>query len=122
MTFRLALLAVFLVLASQARAQINPWHTNRGPHLAPSDSALMNEAAQKLLAESPPANGTAETWQNEATGAAGKVSYLGPVSRTVRGTKYACRQLSYEVTLRNTKTSTTRAAWCHMPDGSWKLN
>ena len=124
MTSRLALLAAFLLLAGSAQAQINPFKGHRGaPSLADSDVTLLDQTGQKLLGDTKPAKGASETWQNDATGAAGKVAYVGPTSRKVGTTKFACRRLRYEVTLKDSKTAhTARAAWCQQPDGSWQLN
>ena len=123
MTSRLALLAAFLLLAGSAQAQINPFQGRKGaPRLADSDVTLLDQTGQKLLGDTKPAKGASETWQNDATGAAGKVDYLGPTSRKVGTTKYACRRLRYEVTLKGAKTARiTHVAWCQQPDGAWKL-
>ena len=94
MTSRLALLVAFLLLAGSAQAQINPFQGRKGaPRLADSDVTLLYQAGQKLLGDSKPAKGASETWQNDATGAAGRVDYLGPTTRKVGTTKYACRLL-----------------------------
>jgi surface antigen len=124
MHLRLLLLVLLLLPAGAAQAQINPFKGNRGaPKLADSDLTLLEQAGRKLLGDTAPAAGTVETWQNEATGAAGTVTYVGPVSRTVQGTKYACRRVKYAVLLKDRPTPrTTRAAWCRLPDGTWKLN
>ena len=124
MTTRFSLFAAaFLLLAGSAQAQINPFKSNRGaPRLADTDVTLLAQTGKKLLGDTAPTKGSSETWQNDATGAAGNVSYVGPTSRTVGTTKYACRRLRYEVTLKGRKTPrSTRAVWCHMPDGTWKL-
>jgi surface antigen len=123
MTSRLALLAAFLLIAGSAQAQINPFQGRKGaPRLADSDVTLLFQTGQKLLGDIKPAKGASETWQNDATGSAGRVDYLGPTTRKVDATKYACRLLLYEVTVKGAKTArTTRAAWCRLPDGTWKL-
>ncbi len=129
MPLRLALFAAFLLLAGpllagSAQAQINPFKGRNGaPRLADSDVALLDQSAQKLLVDPAPSPGATEIWQNDATGAGGTVAYLGPSNRTVQGTKYACRRLKYVVTLKDRPTPRSlRAAWCHLPDGTWKLN
>ncbi len=124
MTSRLALLATFVLLAGSAQAQTNPFQGHRGaPRLADSDVTLLDQTSQKLLGDTKPAKGGTETWQNDATGAAGKVAYVGPTSRKVGTTKYACRRLRYEVTLKDSKKARAiRAVWCQQPDGSWQVN
>ena len=127
MTLRPALLAALLsgvvLSAGAAQAQINPFKTTKGaPQLDDSDLPLLEQAGSKLLAETAPARGASETWRNEATGAAGTVTFLGPTHRTVRGQTYACRRLQYDVTLKDRPTPrTTRVAWCQLPDGAWKI-
>ncbi|MDR3663134.1 MAG: hypothetical protein P4L86_22585 [Mycobacterium sp.] len=118
------MLAAFLLLAGSAQAQINPFKGHRGaPRLADSDVTLLDQTGQKLLGDAKPAKGASVTWQNDATGATGKVVYVGPTSRKVGTTKFACRRLRYEVTMKDSKKArTARAAWCQQPDGSWHLN
>lgn len=124
MKLRLALICAFVLLAGSAQAQINPFKGNNGaPRLADSDLPLMDEARQKLLGDEAPAVGTSEAWKNEATGDSGTVTYLGPTKRTVAGTTYDCRRVKYSIMLKVRKTPrTARVAWCHLPDGSWKMN
>ena len=124
MTSRLALLAAFLLLAGSAQAQINPFRDHKGaPRLVDLDLTLLGQAGQKLLGEPEPAKGASETWQNDATGAAGTITYLGPTTRKVGTTKYACRRLRYGVTVKDSKKARSlRVAWCQLPDGTWKLN
>ena len=123
MKFRFALVAVFLLLAGSAQAQINPYKGKNVPRLASSDLTLLGQSEQKFLGDTAPTKGASENWTNAATGAVGSVAYVGPTSRTVATVKYTCRRLRYEVTLKGrTKPRSTRVAWCHMPDGSWKAN
>jgi surface antigen len=124
MTSRLVLIAAFLLLAGSAQAQINPFKGHRGaPRLADSDLTLLDQTGQKLLGDTKPAKGSSETWQNDATGAAGTVAYLGPATRKIGTTKFACRRLRYTVTVKDAKKARSiRVAWCQQPDGTWKLN
>ncbi len=124
MKFCIALLAAFLLLAGTAEAQINPFKGNKSaPRLDDSDLPLLEQAGQKLLGHAAPAKGARESWTNDATGNAGTVAYVGPTSRRVGGVTYACRRLKYSVTLKLRPTPrTTTVAWCHLPDGTWKMN
>ena len=124
MKLSLALFAAFLLLAGSAQAQINPFKGNRSaPRLDDSDLPLLEQAGQKLLGDQAPAKGASETWTNDATGNAGTVTYAGPTSRRVGGATYSCRRLKYSVTLRlRPAPRTTTVAWCHLPDGTWKMN
>ena len=119
-----AVLAASLFAAGAAQAQINPFRSSsHSPRLSSADLALMEQAGQKLLGETAPATGASEAWHNDDTGAAGQVAFIGPTQRTVRGTTFACRRLSYTVTLRNRPTPrTTHVNWCRQPDGTWKMN
>ncbi len=121
MTSRFALLVAFLLIAGSAQAQINPFQGHRGaPRLADSDVTLLDQTGQKLLGDTKPTKGASEAWLNNATGAAGKVAYVGPASRKVGTTKFACRRLRYEVTLKDAKKArAARVVWCQQPDGSW---
>ena len=119
-----AVFAAFLLLAGGAQAQINPFKGNKSaPRLDDTDLPLLDQAAQKLLGEQAPAKGASEAWNNDATGDAGTVTYVGPTSRTVKGAKYACRRLKYTVTLKlRPAPRSTNVAWCRLPDGTWEMN
>ena len=125
MKIRLVLLLPgFLLAAASAQAQINPFrHNQNAPPLADTDLAMLEQAGQKLLTDAAPAPDTSEIWQNDATGAGGTVTYIGPTKRKVAGVTYACRKMKYSVTLKTRPAPRiTVVAWCHQADGSWKLN
>ena len=125
MNIRLALLLpAFLLAAASAQAQINPFrHSQNAPPLVDSDLAMLEQAGQKLLTDEAPAPGASQVWQNDATGAGGTITYVGPTKRKVAGTTYACRKVNYSVTVKTRHTPrTTSVAWCHQADGSWKIN
>ncbi|CAH2603970.1 17kDa_Anti_2 domain-containing protein [Rhodovastum atsumiense] len=112
-----------LLLAGTAQAQVNPWRNNRtAPRLTEADTALMHQAAQKLLDAPNPPVGRIEHWSNAETGAAGTVTFRGPRSHTAQGQNFACRHLEYTTTVHGR--SGERSAevdWCRTKDGSWKL-
>ena len=124
MKLSLALFAAFLLLAGSAQAQINPFKGNKSaPRLDDSDLPLLEQAGQKLLGDKAPAKGASESWTNDATGNAGTVSYAGPTTRRAEGATFSCRRLKYTVTLKlRPAPRTTTVAWCHLPDGTWKMN
>ena len=108
MTCRLALLAAFLLLAGSAQAQINPFRgKTAAPRLADSDLPLLDQAGRKLLGDKAPNPDTSEVWQNDATGAGGTVTYIGPSHRKVGDATYACRRLKYSVTQKGRPTPRT---------------
>jgi surface antigen len=124
MTPRIVLaLAALLLAAGSAQAQINPFRGQKqAPRLAQSDIAQMGQATQRLLDVEAPAPGSIEAWNNEATGAAGKVTYVGPRTPTVRGQKQTCRRLKYDATPRGAHTArVVQVNWCRQPDGKWKM-
>jgi surface antigen len=121
---RLAFAAVFLFLAGAAHAQINPYRSRSpsAPRLDDQDLALMDEATHRILDAAAPAKGAMESWRNEASGAFGKIWYVGPTKQTVRRTEYDCRRLQYDVSAKGReRPQTTTVNWCREVDGTWKL-
>ena len=121
MFVRLTLAALFLLTASGAEAQINPFRSVRGQRLESSDVVLMDQAARHLLGPTAPVAGAIENWSNPKTGVSGAVTYIGPTTPTVRGVRQSCRKLRYAAAVKNQPdTRSYDIEWCHQPDGTWK--
>jgi surface antigen len=120
---RLAFAAAFLFVAFAAQAQVNPYRTGKNsPRLDDQDLLLLEEASFRILDAATPAKGAVETWRNEASGASGKIYYVGPIKQTVRRTEYDCRRLQYDVSVKGReRPHTTTVNWCKEVDGTWKL-
>jgi surface antigen len=125
---RLAFAAAFLLVAGllptgAAQAQVNPFKsTKNAPHLDDQDLTLLDEAAHRILDAAAPAKGAVESWRNTASGASGKIYYVGPTRQTVRRTEYDCRRLQYDISVKGReRPHTTNVDWCRDVDGSWKL-
>jgi surface antigen len=123
-TIRLAVVAAILILASAAHAQVNPYRSSKNaPHLDDQDMTLLDEASHRILDAATPAKGAVETWRNEASGASGKIYYVGPIKQTVRRTEYECRRLQYDVSVKGReRPHSTTVNWCREVDGTWKLS
>ena len=117
---RLIVIALLVLAASPAEAQVDPFHTVRGKWLEPSDLALLGAAAEHLLDAQVPAIGAVEKWSNAETGAAGSVAYLGPTTSVVQGKRQACRKLHYEASVKGRpEERRINLEWCRQPDGNW---
>jgi surface antigen len=112
-----------LLLTGTAEAQVNPFKSAKNaPKLDDQDLTLLDEAAHRILDAATPAKGAVETWRNTASGASGKIYYVGPTRQTVRRTEYDCRRLQYDIVVKGReRPHTTSVDWCHDVDGSWKL-
>ena len=95
MTRGLVAFVALLLVAGTAHAQFNPYKGNRAvPRLEGSDLTAMEAAGQKLLGPTARATGASEAWRNDATGAFGKVIYVGPTSRKADGRDLSLPQLA----------------------------
>jgi hypothetical protein len=61
-----ATLALCVLLAAAAQAQVNPFRSSRGPGLSPEDNQLMFESVARLNAAKPSQTGRSEAVEQSA--------------------------------------------------------
>lgn len=114
---------VVLTIAVAAGAQINPFaRSSQNARLDRADLALLNAAADRLLAAKPPVDGASEAWNNPSTGAQGTVTMVRAYTGRVNGENYSCRRLQYEVVARGRQTPMTYFVnWCDILSQGWRI-
>jgi surface antigen len=109
-------LAVCLMVAQPATAQVNPFGDSLD--LKESDVAMLQAAASALFEDDKAQVGQTKTWSNPETGNSGAVSLL----QLFEHASMPCKRLQHTIRQKgHADQSTYRFARCRAADGTWKL-
>jgi hypothetical protein len=108
-----------IAMALPAMGQINPFRNNRAATpLSATDFDLLGDSIGTLNKDPKLAVGTAEKWDNPATGSHG----TSTVTKIFRIGHMPCHAMHHEVFAQGrTPGRTYDLTWCRAPNGQWKV-
>jgi surface antigen len=112
-----AALAVCLLLAATAQAQVIPFGGNFGPGLAPSDNKMVFDSVARLNATEPSRVGQSDSWSNPETKNSGSSTIL----RVFHSGGMACHLVRHHIVTASSRGRDYRLTWCRTPTGEWKI-
>jgi surface antigen len=112
-----ATLALCVLLAAAAQAQVNPFRSSRGPGLSPGDNQLLFASVARLNAAKPSQTGRSEAWSNPQTNSSGSSTIL----RVFHSGGMACHLVRHHIVVAGRQPGHDyRLTWCRTQSGEWK--
>jgi surface antigen len=111
-------LAVCVLLAAAAQAQVNPFRGSGSRGLSPEDNQLLFESVARLNAAEPIQAGRSEAWSNPQTNSSGTSTIL----RVFHSGGMACHLVRHHIVVAGRPPGHDyRLNWCRTPSGEWKI-
>lgn len=92
-------------------------HHLPGPHLTPSDMALMKAIGPRLYRRDDALKGASESWSNPETGHNGTITVLDVFERGAQ----PCRLVRYDLAFPDSMPASYKIVWCLQPGEGWKI-
>ena len=113
-----AVIAVYLLLAVAAQAQVIPFRGYFGRGLSPGDNQLLFDSVARLNAAEPGKVGSSDSWTNPQTKSFGTSTIL----RVFTSGGMVCHLVRHHVVVDGRAPGHNyRLTWCRTPAGDWKI-
>jgi surface antigen len=110
------MLALGVLLAAAAQAQVNPFRGSRGPGLSLQDNQMLFESMARLNAAAPSQVGRSEAWSNPQTNNFGTSTIL----RVFHSGGMACHLVRHHIVVAARQPGHDyRLTWCRKSSGEW---